>query len=165
MTIELNEDGTVSADFTKTDEAGVRTPLRAGRYLCQCYKVTAKQSQKGISMWSLAFAVLEGPLGGEPEQVDGRIVWDNLVWTPEALSRAKLICKRLGGIDVDKPDLKITENDFLQKYIYLDLIIGEYKRRKRNEVDFAGYTEAPDDARTAEAATGLGGGGEEDIPF
>ena len=151
-------------NFSDVDDVQDYSPLPDGRYLCRLEEANEATTQHGDEMWKLRFAVADGPH-------KGRLIFDNLVFSPAAMKRAKLICSRL-GLDVSQ-EIDLTPSMLKGRTCFVAVGTEEYQdsegvSRKRNVVPFAGYENAskgngetapPAAARPAEDD------GEEGMPF
>ena len=112
------------------------TPVPEGTYLCEAVDVEEKLSSGGNEMWNVRWEIIEG-------DCKGRIVFDNIVFSPKAMKRVKMIFKRLGlntsGVDNPLP------SNIIGKQIYVNVNIEDYESdngitKQRNIVPYAGYT-------------------------
>lgn len=148
-------------DFAKVDDAQGFAPVPAGRHLCRLVGVEPASTQHGDEMWKLRWEVLKGPHAG-------RLIFDNLVFSPAALKRAKLVCSRL-GLDVTK-EVDLTPDLIKGKAAVLTVEVEAYqdsegRNKPRNVVPFAGYERA-DEADAGPVAAPVGSDeGEENLPF
>ena len=127
-------------DFSKVEEPQEFKPLPEGRYYCQLVEIEESETLNGDEMFKLRFEVLDG------EYAD-RIIFDNLVFSKNAMKRAKLICSKL-GVDVSG-EVEITPELLKDRKCYVSIQVKKYesdegKIRERNEVSFAGYERAED---------------------
>lgn len=77
-------------DFSNVpDTNGTKKPLPPGDYFCRVDKVKDGTSKQGNRKWDITFKVMEG-------QHKGRLVWDTLTFSENALWRVKVALKRLG---------------------------------------------------------------------
>ena len=144
-------------DFTHVDDVQDFSPLPRGKYLCRLADIEEASTKYGDEMWKLKFEVAEGERAG-------RFVFDNLVFSDNAMKRVKLICSRL-GLDVSG-ELDLTPDMLLGKVAVLTVEEEEYednegRTKRRNTVPFAGYARASD----VQATAGSGEEDEEGIPF
>ena len=123
MAVKLNWDTIPDND--------TREPLPQGTYLVTLTGINEKSTSHGDPMWNLDFTV------NEPKEYVGRHVFDNLVFSEAAYKRVKLVCGRL-GLPV-KGEIELTPEMLRGRQVILDIIIGEYEGKKRNEVPFDGY--------------------------
>ena len=122
-------------DFNTVDDAEDFSPLPDGQYLCRLQDVEEALTQHGDEMWKLRFVVTEG-------EHEDRYVFDNLVFSPAALKRVKLICSRL-GLDVSG-ELDVTPALLKGRSCQITVDTETYedeagKTKRRNIVPFAGY--------------------------
>lgn len=149
-------------DFNNVDDVHDFSPIPDGKYLCRLAEVEEAATQYGDEMWKLKFVVEEG-------RYRGRYIFDNMVFSPAAMKRVKLICSRL-GLDTSG-ELDLTPEDIKGRACYLTVETEDYEdsegnAKKRNTVPFAGYEKA-DNAAVAQAGTETSGedDSEEDLPF
>jgi hypothetical protein len=157
----------VNINFSEVEDAGT---LKPGRYLAQVLEVDdGRRTKNGDDMWTLQFRLIEGPEGQPyPGQMLEKFPFaDNIVWSanPNALKRAKLVCRAF-GIDVDrKEEVEIQPDMIRGRPVYLDLMVErstyQGEERERNTVKFAGYHPVPDDLAEAVEKDGS----TDDIPF
>lgn len=124
-------------DVREVDEAGDFTPFPAGRYPCECDEVTRKKNANGDEMWAIKWAVIDG-------EHAGRTFFDNLVFSESALSRVKLVAKRVAGIDVDAGPFDFEPDHLVGKRAMIEVEINSYtdkegKQRQNNKPTFGGY--------------------------
>ena len=85
---------------------------RKGLKFQTCYEKKTKITKD--EMWSIYLKIQEG-------DYSGRLLFDNMVFSPDALGRVKLIAHRL-GFDVEKDeDIDFQVKDILNKYKKSDL--------------------------------------------
>lgn len=77
----------VKVNWDSVDESGGLVP--AGRYLVRVVSVAQKQTLAGFEIWNLQMEII----GGEH---DKKQMFDNIVFSPKAMGRAKLILRALG---------------------------------------------------------------------
>jgi hypothetical protein len=122
-------------DFSKIDDIQDFSPLPAGQYLCRLVEVKLASTISGDEMWKIRFTVESG-------EYSGRCIFDNLVFSPAAMKRVKLICSRL-GLDTSR-ELVLEPSSIIGRTAYVSVEIEEYEdqegnTKKRNVVPFAGY--------------------------
>ncbi len=122
-------------DFTKIGDIAEYAPLPEGEYPCRLTQVEQTQTRNGDDLWRLRFVVTAG-------EFTGRYIFDNLVFSPKALPRVKLLCNRL-GVDVNG-EVDLRPDHLLQRQCLVTVAIEEYAdeegaTKKRNRVPFAGY--------------------------
>ncbi len=128
-------------NFSKVDDVHDFSPIPPGKYLCRLAEIEESSTQHGDEMWKLRFEVAEG-------QYVGRYIYDNMVFSDQALKRVKLICSRL-GLDTSR-EIDLTPKLLEGRTCILTVEVEDYedhegKTKKRNTVAFAGYerTSAP----------------------
>jgi len=136
-------------DFQHVEDVDDFSPLEPGRYLCRLAEVEEGKTQFGDEMWKLRWVVADGPH-------QGRFVFDNMVFSPAALKRVKLICSCL-GLDMSS-EVDLTPDLIREKVCYVSVEIDEYEdsegiTKPTNIVPFAGYEQASEE------------GDDENIPF
>lgn len=124
-------------DVTKVDEASDFTPIPDGTYPCECVEVEVKKTKNGDDMWAVKWSVI----GGE---FDGKNFYDNLVFTEAAMSRVKMVAKRVAGIDVDSGPFDFEPYHIEGKRAMIEVEINDYvddkgKKRQNNKPTFGGY--------------------------
>ncbi len=145
-----------------TEESNGVTLLEEGTYPCRLAEVDVAETSKGDEMWRLRWVVEEGPH-------QGRLIFDNLVFSSAALGRLKLVCERL-GIDTSG-ELDLRPSMLRGRHCLVRVEIEDYEAadgqlRKRNVVPWAGYGRADDSSATAVSCkTPPAGGRDDDIPF
>lgn len=165
-------------DARNVDEASDFTPIPEGEYPSEVDEVEVKKTKSGDEMWSIRWTVFEG-------QYTGRSFYDNLVFSEAALSRVKLVAKRVARLDVDSGPFDFEPDDLNGKRAMVDVEINTYKdkdgkERTNNKPKYGGYDYyhegAPEDrpkqegvsVRQAPAKPTLGAKSseiEDDIPF
>ena len=126
-------------DFSTVSDIADFAPIPDGQYLCRLVDVEPDLTRSGDEMWKLRWQVE----GGEH---DGRLLFDNLVFTPKAMSRVKLICACCaldvsGQMDLDPAML-------LDKRALVDTYQDDYEDDKgqmkvRNSIPYGGYDKVP----------------------
>ena len=122
-------------DFSRVDDAEDYSLLPDGSYPCRLVEVAEARTQHGDEMWKLRFLVESGVH-------QGRYIFDNLVFSPAALKRVKLICSRM-GLDVSGT-LDLTPSQIEGRHCRVTVESEAYEDRegrtkRRNVVPFAGY--------------------------
>ena len=140
-------------DFSKIEEVDDFSPLPDGEYHCKLAKIEEATTVNSDEMWKLRFKVIEG-------EYAGKLIFDNMVFSPAALKRVKLICSRL-GLDVSS-EVDLTPEMILNKTCILTVTTEEYedsegRKKKRNVVPFAGYARTEGGDKSFEP--------QEDMPF
>jgi len=128
-------------DFTSISDSNDYPLLPDGDYVCEITDIEPSHTKAGDDMWKLRLTVQEG------EYAD-RLIFDNLAFTPRALSRVKLVCK-VCGIDTSGA-IDLDPSMLLDKRVLVSTYTEEYtdsQRRKKfmNAVPFDGYKVAPAD--------------------
>jgi hypothetical protein len=151
-------------NMTKVESGGDFAPVPPGVYAARVRSVekgsTKPQAdQSSNELWTLEIELLAGPEGAEDPTFQGRKVWDRITWSEKGLSRVKLVLKAL-GFDVETDE----EIDWMPEHLVnrgarVEVVIGEWNGRKRNEIPFAGWMEI--DSAVATSATIP----DDDIPF
>lgn len=157
----------IQDDLSDVDEnAGNFVPAPAGEYLARCVDVsTDKQTQEGYQKWGLRWDIVarktpDGKLAtADPEKRwTGKWVWDNMIHSPGARKRRKLLLSRL-GVDCSRP-ISLTPGTVLGRWAIITITINEYskdgKQRKNNKITFDGYERV--EMKTVEAFTKAGKG-------
>ena len=157
-------------DWSKVEESGGYTPIPAGEYIMRVTDVkqqkkdgTAYATRDGSPMWRMELTVIEG-------DCEGRKVFDNLIFSKEALGRVKLVCSRL-GIDMERK-FALTPQDIVGRAAKVTVIVKERKNQNGemisdNEVTFAGYEKLEGADYGMQSLGGNEGGGspDDDLPF
>jgi hypothetical protein len=120
---------------TEKNSSGKLPPIPEGRYRVRVEDIKERTSQAGNETWGLKLVVTAGPQ-------KGRVVWDNITFSPEALGRVKLVCSRL-GLDVSK-DIFIKPEDLKNREVFIETQVDTYTNKEgkiesKNIVPFAGY--------------------------
>jgi hypothetical protein len=144
------------------------TPIPEGKYIVICENVKQKYAPNGVETWNYRLRVLEGPLGGSEDLqniVRDRFIWDSISFgsgihenNQKALSRAKLVISRLGGIDsAHQGEISVEPNHLEGKTCIVHVKVQHQRRfrgpsgdyvwerldKPRNAIDFAGYEALP----------------------
>jgi len=103
-----------------------------GRYPVFIESITLRTTQKGDEMWSVKHRVRSG-------EHKGAGFYDNIVWSDKesALVRAKQFLKCFGVYEDSKVDYNAWELEGKEGVV--NVVIGEWKGQKRNEIPFNGY--------------------------
>jgi hypothetical protein len=115
--------------------------IPSNRYLCQVFDVREKFTQNGNEMWSLFLKIQdEGPYFG-------KLIFDNLVFSPKAINRLKIFFKAIGLEAEGKKEYFAAE--IFEKYVYVTGKTESYKNdsgetKNRFKVDFNGYKSIED---------------------
>ena len=145
----------VWVNFDRIEEASDCTPVPKGKYLCRLVKIEEDVTKYGDPLWKLWFQIEDG-------EYENRYIFDNLVFSPKAEKRMKLICNRLGVPVIGERELEPSE--LLDKRCYITVDVEDYKdnegkTRQRNCVLFAGYEPVIESGVSTEDDS------EDDIPF
>ncbi len=127
-------------NFPNVDSISEYAPLPDGEYLCTLSEVEMDFTRAGDEMWRLRWQVK----GGEH---DGRLLFDNMVFSPRALPRAKLICASC-GLDVSA-EVDLKPEMLLDRSAMITTRVEEYKddhgvSKARNVIPWDGYRDVPD---------------------
>ena len=100
-------------DFSNVGDVADFSPIPDGEYLVRLVDIETDATRSGDEMWKLRLQVE----GGEH---DGRLLFDNLVFSAKAMSRVKLICASFGldvsgTIDVE-PELLLDKRAMVSTY-------------------------------------------------
>jgi hypothetical protein len=156
-------------DFSQIPDANDFPVVPEGRYLCKLTSVldTDKEGQPirssgGHDQWKLHFTIVEG-------QNVGRLLFDQITFSPDGMKRLKLICSRL-GIDVSGA-LDLTPSLIKDKNVYVNTVIETYQGKRGNKIPYDGYervdgTQAHAHVPAGAVASATGENlGEDDLPF
>ena len=129
-------------DFTDVGDVADFAPIPDGEYLVRIVDIETDATRAGDEMWKLRLMVE----GGEH---DGRLLFDNLVFSAKAMSRVKLICSSFGldvsgVLDLDTPML-------MDKRALVTTYQEEYEddrgqAKVANRIPFDGYGCVPGDS-------------------
>lgn len=149
-------------DFSKYDEADGFTPIPDGQYEVEVDKVEERSTHGGDEMWGLRLKITKG-------EYENRFIFDNMVFSANAMKRVKLICSRMGfdvSGEVDlKPDMLLGRRCIVETEIE-DYEDDNGKVKKQNKIPFAGYYRIEDDGKAKpESKTTDPAPEEEDLPF
>jgi len=125
-------------DFSSIGDVTEYNPVPDGKYLVRVHNVESSQTVAGDPMWKVTLQVVDGTHAG-------RRIFDNLVFSSAALTRAKHICSAL-GLDVSgsldlEPKL-IWDRRCIVSVVAKDYVDRDGHTKSRNEVLFAGYEPA-----------------------
>jgi len=128
-------------DFSNVSEIADFAPIPDGEYLCRLADVEPDLTKAGDEMWKLRWKVE----GGEH---DGRLIFDNLVFKLDTISRVKLLCSCC-GIDVSG-EVDVQPALILDKRAMVTTYQEEYQDRNgiakvSNKIPFDGYGVVPGD--------------------
>ncbi|MCF6147307.1 MAG: hypothetical protein E3K37_01470 [Candidatus Kuenenia sp.] len=122
-------------DFDKIGEIEDYSPVPEDSYVCELVEITEDETKNGDEMWKLKFEIAEG-------EYQGRYLFDNIVFSPEAAKRVKFICSRLGL--KTSGNVELTPEMLLNRKTIINPITEDYidengKTKKHNKIPFAGY--------------------------
>ncbi len=127
-------------DFSNVGDVTDFSPIPDGEYLVKLVDIETDSTRSGDEMWKLRLQVD----GGEH---DGRLLFDNLVFSAKAMSRVKLICASFGvdvsgAVDV-QPELLLDKRAMVSTYQeeFTDERTGQQK--VANRVPYSGYCPVP----------------------
>lgn len=144
------------------DEAQNFGPAPAGTYLCRVVEAKAATTRYNDDMWKLTLEIADG-------RYKGKQIWDNVVFSQNAMPRAKLICRSFGLPTEGETDIFPEDLRGHEAYVTVeieDYVNNEGVNRQRNSVTFGGYA-SPEDVGTRsvrsepESASTV----DDDIPF
>lgn len=129
-------------DFNNVSDIADFSPVPDGEYLCRLTDIEIDRTQAGDEMWKLRWQVD----GGEH---DGRLLFDNLVFSAKAMPRVKLICASCGlgvsgMVDLDPPmllDRRAMVVTFQQEYQD-----DKGQAKVSNKIPYDGYAPVPGEA-------------------
>ncbi|HOX27261.1 MAG TPA: DUF669 domain-containing protein [Candidatus Krumholzibacteria bacterium] len=122
-------------DFSNVDGIASFAPVPDGEYTCKISDIETDTTRAGDEMWRLRLAIE----GGEH---DGRLLFDNLVFSPKAMPRVKLLCESLGldvtGVVSLEPAALLGRT--ARVTVYIEEYVDEHGTAKaRNRIPFDGY--------------------------
>ena len=130
-------------NFATVDAIADFAPLPDGEYTCSLADIETDITRAGDPMWKLRWAVESGEFAG-------RILFDNLVFSPKAMPRAKLICASC-GLDVTG-EVDLEPSMLMGKRARVTVYVEEFRddagiAKVRNRIPFGGYASigSPDD--------------------
>lgn len=134
-------------DFSNVDGLASFAPVPDGEYTCKIKDIETDITRAGDDIWKLRWTIE----GGEHA---GRLLFDNLVFSPKAMPRVKLLCESC-GLDVSG-EMELEPNKLAGCTARVTVYSEEYTdesggTKARNKVPFNGY--AAVDA------------GDDDLPF
>lgn len=126
-------------DFHDVADVSDFSPVPDGEYHCCIADVEQDVTRAGDEMWKLRWRVE----GGEHA---GRFLFDNLIFSPRALPRAKLICAAC-GLDVSG-EVDLTPDMLANRQAMITTQIEEYEdgngtTKVRNTIPWDGYRAVP----------------------
>jgi hypothetical protein len=163
----MSESDHIDINFKGVPDQATQEPVPDGVYECKTVSFEPGRTKSGDLYWRLCHEILGGPPGTGVE-VCGRRVYDNLVFSPKAMSRAKAAFKAY-GFDVSKDaDIRWNASDLIGRAVRLALVTEEgtlqYPQR-RNAVAYRGYLaeDAPGPDQNPNASTAIAH--PDEIPF
>jgi hypothetical protein len=122
-------------NFADVNAVADFAPLPDGEYVCRLSDIETDTTRAGDPMWKLRWTVE----GGEHA---GRLLFDNLVFSPKAMPRAKLVCESC-GLDVSGT-LDLEPPMLLEKRARISTFIEEFRdeqgvSKARNRIPYGGY--------------------------
>ena len=122
-------------NFERIEDIEEFSPIEPGTYHCRLDEVEEATTQFGDELWKLRWVITEGPN-------QGRILFDNMVFSQAALKRVKHIYGSLGLDTAGEVDL--TPDRIKGRSCRVTVDIEEYedqegRMKTRNVVPFAGY--------------------------
>ena len=135
-------------DFSNVNDINDFAPLPDGEYLVRVADIETDSTRAGDQMWKLRWIVE----GGEHA---GRLLFDNLVFSPKAMPRVKLICASF-GLDVSGV-VDLDPSMLLEKRALVSTYLEEYEddrgqQKVPNRIPYDGY--APCRATTTRPVLG-----------
>ena len=129
-------------DFSNVGDIADFAPIPDGEYQVRVVDIETDMTKSGDEMWKLRLQVESG-------EHDGRLLFDNVVFSPKAMPRVKLICESFGlgvsgVVDLDTPML-------LNKCALVTTYQEEYEddrgqAKVNNRVPYDGYACVTTDA-------------------
>ena len=122
-------------NFSTVDAVADFAPLPDGEYTCKLADIETETTRAGDPMWKLRWAVE----GGE---YAGRILFDNMVFSPKAMPRAKLICASC-GLDVSG-EVDLDPSVLMGRRARVTVYVEDFRddagvAKVRNRIPFGGY--------------------------
>lgn len=143
--------------------------IKGGVYRWKIVEVDdSRLTSKGHRIWRMKLVCMSAGDEGHP-------VWDNLIFSPEAAPRIKMLYQQIGLAGKGKANLQ-TE-DLEGKTIYAKITVEDYNGQSQNKVIFDGYNirhvpadfnvpaDAPAGAPRSTPAPGAPDQDEDDLPF
>ncbi len=135
-------------NWDEVETRGDFTPIPEGTYRVSVIEINEDTTGKGDEMWKTRLEVQDGPH-------KGRLIFDNIVFSVNAIKRAKLIFSRLGVKTEGK--MNLTPDMILDKECFVDVVIDDYtdddgNTKKKNSVLFAGYHSLTEGGSTPQAS-------------
>lgn len=126
-------------DFHDVAEVSDFAPVPDGEYHCQLVDVEQDVTRTGDEMWKLRWQIE----GGEHA---GRLLFDNLIFSPRALPRVKLICAAC-GLDVSG-EVDLATEMLMNRQAMVTAETEEYEdvngaTKVRNRIPWDGYRSVP----------------------
>jgi len=122
-------------NFASIDSVNDFAPLPDGEYTCNLADIETDITRAGDPMWKLRWAVEAG-------EYAGRILFDNLVFSPKAMPRVKLVCASC-GLDVTG-EVDLEPSMLMGKRARVTVYVEEFRddagiAKVRNRIPFGGY--------------------------
>jgi len=114
-------------DLDKVSDSAEFELLIPGSYPMECVRAEAKTSNAGNEVWHLDLLAYR----------EGVHVFDNLTWTPKAMSRVKLALKGFGV--ALSGEQNYTPEMLIGRRATVTVITETWEGKQRNKVVFAGY--------------------------
>ena len=123
-------------DFSDVGDVADFTPIPDGEYTCVLVDIEEDMTSKGFDMWKLRWRVEDGDYAG-------RLLFDNMVFSPKAMPRVKLVCDCC-GVDVDG-EVNLEPSMLLDKRAGVATYQDEYpddkgQQKVRNNIRYDGYS-------------------------
>ncbi len=123
-------------DFDNVESPSSFAPVPDGEYPVLVSDIEADFTRAGDEMWKLRLTIQ----GGDHQ---GRLLFDNLVFSPKAMPRVKLVCEACGLAVAGVVDL--TPAMLLDKPARVTTFVEEYTddhgaTKARNRIPFDGYS-------------------------
>ena len=138
-------------DFPNIQEKSYQ-PIPEGQYPCEFFVIEKTRTKGGDEMWTMQLRFVSG-------KFEGRIIFDNLVFSEKSKNRVKLIAKR-AGIDVGSGRM-FEPSDLQGKTVLVSTYVETYEGKEKNRVPFDGY----ESLTVAPSVTPAKVSDEDDIPF
>ncbi|MCP4573815.1 MAG: DUF669 domain-containing protein [bacterium] len=126
-------------NFDQVNDVDEYSPIPDGEHVVRVVDIESDTTRAGDEMWKLRLQVD----GGEH---DGRLIFDNLVFSTKAMSRVKLICSSF-GLDVSGA-VDLDPTMLLEKRALVTTYQEEYEddrgqAKVANRIPFDGYDRVP----------------------
>ena len=122
-------------DFSTVNDIADFDPVPDGQYLCTITDIESGLTKKGDDMWTLRLRIE----GGEH---NGRLLFDNIIFSDRALPRVKRIFACC-GVDVSG-EVDLDQVMLLDKRVFVETFQEEREedtghRKVRNKIPYNGY--------------------------